>query len=71
MFMKLLANEPENRITVKQMVDECGINLNTFNSQVVYDRKVDLILTHKFSRNENKVKNMDKISTGGTGKVTK
>ena len=71
MFMKLLANEPENRITVKQMVDECGINRNTFNSQVVYDRKVDLILTHKFSRNENKVKNMDKISTGGTGKVTK
>ena len=69
--MKLLANEPENRITVKQMVDECGINRNTFNSQVVYDRKVDLILTHKFSRNENKVKNMDKISTGGTGKVTK
>lgn len=29
-FMKLLANEPVNRITVKQLVDECGINRNTF-----------------------------------------
>ena len=29
-FMKLLASEPLNRITVKQLVSECGINRNTF-----------------------------------------
>lgn len=29
-FMKLLANEPVSRITVKQLVNECGINRNTF-----------------------------------------
>ena len=29
-FMKLLASEPVNRITVKQLVNECQINRNTF-----------------------------------------
>ena len=29
-FMKLLSGEPVNKVTVKQLVEDCGINRNTF-----------------------------------------
>lgn len=64
-FKKLLSNQPLDKITVKNITDDCGVNRNTFyyHYSDIYQLLEEIILTEA----QKSVEKMEVVSRGRKG----